>query len=274
MASTSVLALFFCILEGCSCLGSSCAQASTHMSLAEKMHAMEPLRPPRALTREEIISVDDKAFELGITGLMLVENAGLGVTKVVLEQLAARGAPKGVQVVICGGRGGNAGDGYVLARHLVTHGYTPKVAFCGNRTRVNREDTTGINLSILERMGVDIQDVADGPGLSALFASWSDAVFVVDALLGYGLKSELRDDYKAWIEVINNAPQLKIAVDMPSGLDANTGKPWGAAVKAVHTVTNTARKTGFDEPGALEFTGTVHVTTICPPLCWAHLSNL
>lgn len=235
---------------------------------------MEALSPTRSLTREEIISVDHKAFELGITGLMLVENAGLGVTKVVLAHLAARGAPKGTKVIICGGRGGNSGDGYVLARHLVTHGYTPKVAFCGDRKRVNREDTTGINLSILERMGVDIQDVADGPSLSELFLSWSDAVFVVDALLGYGLKQELRDDYKAWIEVINNATQSKIAVDMPSGLDADTGKPWGAAVKAEHTVTNTARKIGFDAPGASEFTGVVHVTTICPPVCWAHLSNL
>jgi NAD(P)H-hydrate epimerase len=235
---------------------------------------MEPLQPSRSLTRAEIISVDEKAFELGITGLMLVENAGLGVARVVFSQLAAQGAPQEAVVIICGGRGGNSGDGYVLARHLATHGYTPKIAFCGDRARVNREDTTGINLSILERMGIDIQDVSDGPGLSALFASWGNAVLVVDALLGYGLKSELREEHKAWIDVINNAPQPKIATDMPSGLDADSGKPWGAAVKALHTVTNTARKTGFDAPGAQEYTGTVHVTTICPPVCWAHLSDV
>merc|ERR1719221_222075 len=103
------------------------------------------------------------------------------------------GAPQGSMIVICGGRGGNSGDGYVLARHLVEHGYKPQIAFFGDRQRLDRNDTTGVNFTIIENLGVSITDVGSGDELKGLLDSCNDAVLIVDALLGYGLKSELRE---------------------------------------------------------------------------------
>eukprot|EP00413_Alexandrium_margalefii_P035991 CAMPEP_0204581348 /NCGR_PEP_ID=MMETSP0661-20131031/44592_1 /ASSEMBLY_ACC=CAM_ASM_000606 /TAXON_ID=109239 /ORGANISM="Alexandrium margalefi, Strain AMGDE01CS-322" /LENGTH=242 /DNA_ID=CAMNT_0051590527 /DNA_START=65 /DNA_END=793 /DNA_ORIENTATION=- len=229
-------------------------------------------QPPRALAREEAREVDKKAEDLGMIGIMLMENAGLGLTHFVLQELERRGAQPGAVVGIVGGRGNNAGDGFVLARHLVLRGFVPKVAFCGDRAKAKRDTDAGVNLTVIERSGVSIEDVLDGPQLAAVLAKWSDAVVLVDAMLGTGLTGELREDYKAWIEVLNAAPQPKIAVDIPSGLDCDTGRPLGAAVKAACTVTFVGRKLGFDQPGAEEYTGPVHVVPIgCPAGSWAHV---
>lgn len=237
-------------------------------------------QPPRALSREESRLVDANAEKLGMKGIVLMENAGLGLTRVVLEQLEALQAKPGAVIGIVAGRGNNAGDGFVLARQLALRGYTPKVAFCGDRAAVRAkaksETDADINLNIIERSGVFIQDVLDGPQLNVLLSGWSDAVLLVDAMLGTGLSGELRDDYKAWIEVFNAARcGLKVAVDIPSGLDCDTGKPLGAAVKASCTVTFVGRKLGFEQPGAAEYTGLVHVVPIgCPEAAWAHVKTI
>mmetsp|Transcript_59531 Transcript_59531/g.159492 ORF Transcript_59531/g.159492 Transcript_59531/m.159492 type:complete len:243 (-) Transcript_59531:84-812(-) len=231
-------------------------------------------QPPRALAREEAREVDQRAEDLGMIGIVLMENAGLGLTHFVLQELQSRGAGPGAVVGIVGGRGNNAGDGFVLARHLVLRGYVPKVAFCGDRAKAKRDTDAGVNLTVIERSGVSIEDVLDGPQLAAVLAKWSGAAVLVDAMLGTGLSGELREDYKAWIEVLNAAPQPKIAVDIPSGLDCDTGRPLGAAVRAACTVTFVGRKLGFDRPGAEEYTGPVHVVPIgCPAASWAHVAG-
>lgn len=233
---------------------------------------MPAAQPPRPLTRQEAVEVDKKSYEMGAVGLVNMENAGLGLTRVVLEELEARKAPAGAVVGIVGGRGNNAGDGFVLARHLVLHGYTPKVAFCGDRAKAKRDSDAGVNLGLIEKQGVSVQDVLDGPALSGLLASWDDAVLLVDAMLGTGLEGEVRADYRAWIEALNAAPQPKVAVDIPSGLDCNTGLPLGIAVKAVRTVTFIGMKVGFLTDGASEYTGKVDVVSIgVPAQAWAHI---
>merc|ERR1712023_114778 len=99
-------------------------------------------------------------------------------------------------------------------------------------------------------------------------------VLLIDAMLGTGLKGAVRDDYKAWIEALNEAPQPKLSVDIPSGLDCDTGLPLGAAVRAVRTVTFVGRKVGFDNPSSQEYTGQVDVVSIgCPAQCWAHVAG-
>mmetsp|Transcript_23982 Transcript_23982/g.39183 ORF Transcript_23982/g.39183 Transcript_23982/m.39183 type:complete len:255 (+) Transcript_23982:82-846(+) len=231
--------------------------------------------PPRPLNREEAREVDERALALGQPTITLMENAGLGLFGVVMEELESRkAAPPAVVGIVCG-RGNNAGDGYVLARHLTLRGYTPRIAYCGDRSKsVKRDQDYGINLTIIERTGVHIQDVADGLQLSALLAEWSDAVLLVDAMLGTGLAGEVRADYKAWIEALNAAPQPKVAVDIPSGLDCDTGKPLGVAVKATRTCSFVGRKIGFDQPGAEEYTGSVTVVPIgCPAAAWAHVTS-
>jgi len=230
--------------------------------------------PPRPLSREEARLVDGNAEKLGQPTITLMENAGIGLTNVVVAELQKRQAPPGSVVGIVGGRGNNAGDGFVLARHLLLRGYVPRVAYCGDRAKAKRDSDAGLNLTIIERAGtVPITDVADGPALASLLAEWNDAVLLVDALLGTGLSGELRADYKAWIEVLNAAAQPKIAVDIPSGLDCDSGEPLGAAVKAACTVTFVGTKVGFEKTGASDYTGPVHVVPIgCPSMCWDHVT--
>jgi hydroxyethylthiazole kinase-like uncharacterized protein yjeF len=229
--------------------------------------------PLRSLSREEVRQVDEKAIAMGLPGVVLMENAALGLTDVVCDELAARDAGPGAVVGIITGKGNNGGDGFVLARHLVLRGYVARVAYCGDRSTCKRETDAGINLSVLEssRMA-EIVDVADGAALASLLAGWSDASLLVDAIYGTGLSAHLRPEGIAFIEALNGAEKPVVAVDLPSGIDTDSGLPLGAAVKACRTVTFVARKKGFDQPGAEAWTGPIDVIPIgCPPSAWDHV---
>mmetsp|Transcript_6067 Transcript_6067/g.9819 ORF Transcript_6067/g.9819 Transcript_6067/m.9819 type:complete len:237 (-) Transcript_6067:8-718(-) len=234
---------------------------------------MPSAQPPRSLNREEVRLVDANAEKMGQPGIVLMENAGLGLTKEVEDELSQLSAPAGAVVGIVCGRGNNGGDGYVCARHLQLRGYTPKIAFCGDRAKADRKQDYGINLTVVENFGISVTDVTDGEQLSSLLGEWNPTL-LVDAMLGTGLTGELRDDYKSWISALNASKAPIIAVDIPSGLDCDTGLPLGASVKACKTVTFVARKIGFDQPGAEDYTGKVVVVSIgCPSTCWGHVSE-
>lgn len=229
-------------------------------------------QPARALSREEVRAVDEKAIALGLPGIVLMENAALGLTRVVIEELEKRDA-LGAAVVIVAKTGNNGGDGFVVARHLALMGYLPRVAYCGDRSKAKRETDAGINLTVLERSGETIVDVPDAAALAALLRQWSDASLVVDCLYGTGLATMMRPDGIALVEALNACPLPKIACDLPSGLDCDTGRPLGAAVRASRTVTFVGRKKGFDEPASREYTGPVDVIPIgCPPQSWSHVA--
>lgn len=230
--------------------------------------------PSRALSREEVRLVDEKAISMGLPGMVLMENAALGLTDVVCDELASCSAAPDAVVGIVVGKGNNGGDGFVLARHLVLRGYRPRVAYCGSRAAAKRETDAGINLSILENFDMcPIIEVKDGVELRSLLCEqWADAALLVDAIYGTGLSAQLRPEGAALIDALNTAPQPIVACDLPSGLDCDSGVPLGTAVKAVRTVTFVGRKLGFDQPGAEEYTGVVSVVPIgCPEACWAHV---
>ena len=130
---------------------------------------MQEAMPPRALSRDEVREVDRRAIEdLGVPGIVLMENAGLGLTRVVIEELGRLAAGPGSPVVIVCGRGNNGGDGLVLARHLDLRGYAPRVAYCGDRSTARRDGDAGINLTIVEGAGLTLEDVPDPQALAAL----------------------------------------------------------------------------------------------------------
>lgn len=230
----------------------------------------QELRPLRPLTRDEVREVDRFAIhELGVPGIVLMENASLGLARVVIAEAEARGA--GPVGIVCG-KGNNGGDGLALARHLVVRGIEARIAYCGQTADADRAGDAGINLTIVEKAGVPLSEVADGAGLSALLAQWSDAVVLVDALYGTGLRGALREPGLSLVQALDAAPQPKVAVDIPSGLDCDSGQPLGAAVKAARTVTFVAEKAGFEAEGAAEYTGPVDVVGIgCPPAAWGHV---
>jgi NAD(P)H-hydrate epimerase len=222
---------------------------------------------PRALTREEVRRVDRRALEgFAIPTLLLMENAGAGLARAVVRYLAERGPSEGAQVVIVCGRGGNGGDGLVLARHLVVAGFAPRVILTSPPELFDRRSDTGVNLTIVERMRIPVEVATDGAALGAVVASAKDAVLVVDALLGTGVNEVVREPHRGLIDAMNGSKLPIAAVDVPSGLSVDTGRPLGVAVRAAFTVTFAAMKIGFERPEARAFTGPVEVVPIGTPV--------
>ena len=222
----------------------------------------------RCLPRDVVRSIDRLAQdELGMTGLVLMENAGRGV----VDLLEALGIDAPVAVVC--GAGNNGGDGFVIARHLALRGRACRVLLCVPEERLSGD--AAINHRVLRESGVPVTRLRDlleaAPCHSAVepVASWLDGCgWIVDALLGTGATGAPRGDLPAVIEAINRRAGRVLAVDVPSGLDADTGEAPGACVRALHTATFVGPKLGFSRPGAREFTGGVSVLPIGVPTPW------
>ncbi len=229
--------------------------------------------PGRGLTRAEVREVDRKAIEeLGVPGVVLMENAGLGLTDAVERELRSRGAGPGDPVGIVCGRGNNGGDGFVLARHLDLRGFRPQIAYCGALAQARRDTDAGVNLTVAQRGGIELIETPDAASLTAQLTRWGALPLLVDAVFGTGLTGELKQSARLLVEALAAADPPKLAVDIPSGLDCDLGVPLGAAVRAVRTVTFVAPKAGFEQPGAAEYTGEVEVVAIgCPRAAWSHV---
>jgi NAD(P)H-hydrate epimerase len=219
------------------------------------------------LTREQSRQLDRRAIEeYGIPGMVLMENAGRGTVDV-LERLGINGP-----VVILCGKGNNAGDGFVIARHLEIRGHACKVLLLFSPTELTGD--AAANFAILEKTNVPVVDVSSeraGPSSAPDFvieklASMSrDADWIIDAMLGTGAQGEPRPPFDAAIDWMNAQPARKLAVDVPSGLDCDTGEPAVHTVRADHTCTFAAMKIGFTKSAAKEFTGTIHVCDVGVP---------
>jgi NAD(P)H-hydrate epimerase len=213
------------------------------------------------MTRDEVRAFDRWAINtLGIPGVVLMENAGRSCAELIKDKLAGVASPR---VCIFCGTGNNGGDGYVIARHLLNSGFKVAVIIVGDRNKIKGD--AKINLDILEGLGQPIEQLnvnePDIAGMVEAFAA--DADMLVDSLFGTGLGGQLSDEYKQLIESINaqNCPIL--AVDIPSGLDCDTGEPLGAAIRASYTVTFVAAKRGFTSASsAAQYTGEVFVASI------------
>jgi NAD(P)H-hydrate epimerase len=218
--------------------------------------------PPLALTRAQSREVDRIAIEqYGFSSLVLMENAGRGCVDV-LERLGIAGP-----VVILCGKGNNAGDGFVIARHLAIRGHECRVLLFSDPQELRGD--AAANFAILRKTNVPIIQV--GAASRATHVAFDEhaagAVWLVDALLGTGAQGDPRPPYDAVIDSINARPATTqaLAVDVPSGLDCDTGNPSAHTVRADHTCTFAALKIGFTQPTAKPFTGAVHVCDIGIP---------
>ena len=213
------------------------------------------------MSREQVRAVDAWAIEeIGVPGVVLMENAGRSCAELIRDRLAQVSNPR---VCLFCGTGNNGGDGYVIARHLLNAGFAVRVILCGDRQKV-RGDAL-INLEILERLGHAIEslDMTGGALASRVRALAGDSDMVVDALFGTGLQGELREPYRSLIDSINALGRPILAVDIPSGLDCDTGEPLGIAIKAAYTVTFVAVKGGFTaSPIARTYIGELYVASI------------
>ncbi len=211
-----------------------------------------------ALTRAQSRQVDRLAMEkLGVSGLVLMENAGRGVADV-LRRTGVDGP-----VVVCCGKGNNAGDGFVIARHLELRGFQPRVLLWADPDELTGD--AAANFRILEKTDVPIERFAAAHDPARLAEQLAGAAWIVDALLGTGARGEPRPPLNAVIEQLNAADAPILAVDLPSGLDCDTGKPAAHTIRATVTCAFFAAKSGFFAPGAEAYTGEVRVLDIGVP---------
>jgi NAD(P)H-hydrate epimerase len=225
---------------------------------------MEKYSPDKkcvVMTRDEVRAFDSWAINtLGIAGVVLMENAGRSCAELIKEKLAGLTQPK---VCIFCGTGNNGGDGYVITRHLLNSGFQATVVLCGDKNKIKGNAKT--NLDILERMGQPVEqlNIADEDIPERIRNLAAGADMLVDGLFGTGLSGQLSNEYKQLLESINaqNCPIL--AVDIPSGLDCDSGQPLGAAIRANYTVTFVAVKKGFvASSSASQYTGEIFIASI------------
>lgn len=214
--------------------------------------------PQTPMSRDQVRDVDRRAIsEYGMPGVVLMENAGRGAAELLIE-LGIAG-----RVIICAGKGNNGGDGYVIARHLQNRGFEAEVWLFCNPTELSGD--AAINYRILQAAGWAGRVIDDNADFAALFAELQSDDWIVDALLGTGTRGALRPPFPEIIAAINQSVAKVFAIDLPSGMDCDTGKPLGTCVRAEQTATFVAPKLGFDQPGATAWTGTVHVIDIGVP---------
>jgi NAD(P)H-hydrate epimerase len=265
------------------------------------MEKYSPNKKFIVMTRDEVRAFDSWAINtLGMPGVVLMENAGRSCAELIEDKLSGVAKPKacppsrppeasggrnsftlrsssfavlrrmdatenelGRRVCIFCGTGNNGGDGYVITRHLLNKSFKVAVVLCGDRNKIKGD--AKINLDILERMGQPIErlNITDQDISNRVRAYTEGTDMIVDALFGTGLSGQLSDEYKLLIENINaqNCPIL--AVDIPSGLDCDTGEPLGAAIRATYTMTFVAMKKGFTvSSNATQYTGEIFVASI------------
>lgn len=214
----------------------------------------------RLFTREESREVDRVAIEeFGALGLVLMENAGRGATDAICEVFEDRLE----RVVLLGGPGQNGGDAWVVARRLSLLGEEPLAILVGDPDAL-RGDAL-VNWSLLGALGIDTAVVVPDDAKS-LGTELQQATLIVDGLFGTGLDRPITGGYADAIAAIEAAPAPVAALDLPSGLDADTGAILGVAPGAALTVTFGGHKRGLHQYPGVEHAGEVRVADIGVPI--------
>ncbi|MFO8112889.1 MAG: NAD(P)H-hydrate dehydratase [Desulfosalsimonadaceae bacterium] len=221
------------------------------------------------LTADEMRRMDEMTIEnFGLPGRVLMENAGRGAARVILENFPDIYAG---DVTVVAGRGNNGGDGFVIARYLAQAGVNVTVYLLAERQRV-RGDALA-NLELLSALDVEVVEVPDENTFVRHKTNMGKNRLWVDAILGTGLTDTVKGRFQTVIGYINSHPAPVFAVDIPSGLGSETGTPCGISIKADITATFGFAKTGHIlMPGAL-YTGRLHIIDIgIPPFVVEHIA--
>ena len=215
----------------------------------------------KVVTVAEMKDIERAAIEeYGIPGIVLMENAGVEVAGQIESIL---GNLQNKKISVFAGTGNNGGDGYVVARHLHNQGAKVKVFLIGSKTAVAGDALT--NLQIITNMGIDILEVINQHDWDKVKIAMTFTDCLVDALLGTGFTGKLRDHMVQVVECMNKMNKVIIAVDVPTGVDGDTGQIQSVAVKANYTITFALPKQGLLlYPGAL-YVGELYVADIGVP---------
>lgn len=231
------------------------------------------------LTRKQVRELDRRAIEgFGVPGVVLMENAGRGCA-----ELLMRLNPEQKPTVILCGPGNNGGDGFVIARHLDNHGWPVEIGIV-HAPRERKPDEQRLRLDLTYPVGLPpdadanlriirashfntfpIHDANHFQGGILAETIMLRERWLVDALFGTGLSRPLAPPFDELVSQVNASRNPILAVDIPSGLDCDTGEPLGPTVRATHTATFVAPKRGFLNPASRAWTGEVHVIDIGAP---------
>jgi len=213
-----------------------------------------------SLSRDQVRRVDQIAVErFHMPSIVLMENAGRGAAEIIHKSYG----PRGKAVIFCG-VGNNGGDGFVIARHLHNFGWHIRIVVTGETANMTQDSRT--NFAIVEAMRLPCIIARDPISPMAGAGVQSDEI-AIDALLGTGFHGAVREPLRKIIGDINRArKRATVAVDVPSGLDCDTGLPGGTSIRADLTITFAAPKIGFSQTTAREFVGRVEVVDIGVPV--------
>ena len=215
----------------------------------------------KLVNSQEMKQIDSKAInDYMIPGLVLMENAGIRTVEIV-EEILDGAAGKTVLVLV--GKGNNGGDGLVIARHLMNSGAQVFVFALGRPEAFPPDART--NFEILKKMGGQFYELQQEADLDSLMICLLNSDLIVDALYGNGFKGRLNDYEARLADMVNWCKKPVVAVDIPSGVDADTGLVHGTAIRAAHTVCFALPKIGLVlEPGK-DYVGTLSVADISIP---------
>lgn len=210
------------------------------------------------ITTDEMRTLEMNAEYLGVTHSILMQIAGREVARVIIDNEEVSGK----SIVILCGLGGNGGDGIVAARYLDEVGAKVDVYLLGHEKTISNPDTL-VNWNILKNLyRVQKSTLTTESDVKACKAI-AKADIIIDGLMGFGLHSRLREPLLTAVKMINKSEAIKYSIDMPTGIDSDTGDVHGDAVIADHTVSLHATKIGLTL--AEKYAGTTHVVTIGIP---------
>lgn len=210
------------------------------------------------LNRAQVRRVDQIASDrYAVPGIVLMENAGRGVVETLWEE-----GVRGPVVVVCG-KGNNAGDGFVIARHLAVRRVPCEVLLACSPQELRGD--AAINFEVLRRLELPWREVVSPASAESFAALLNEADWIIDALLGTGTQGKPAPLYATLIRAMNAAAGRRVAVDIPSGLDCDTGIPSEPTFQADVTCTFVALKPGFLQPAAKPYVGEVRVIDIGVP---------
>lgn len=208
------------------------------------------------LTREQVREIDRRATErYQIPGIVLMENAAREVAE---HSWRMYGHPDHAVLILCGG-GNNGGDGLAAARHLHNRGASITIVLAADPAKYPGDALT--NWNIVREMKLPVCSLEDAKKL--VVGRGID--LIIDGIFGTGLRHPPREPFGEFVALTESAGVPIVAIDLPSGLDCDTGKPLGACIRATHTVTFVAEKAGFANPDSKQYTGEIIVGDIGAP---------
>ena len=200
---------------------------------------------------DQMYRIENAGHDMGFQKRFMMENAGAAAVRRLIEHA---GNVSSKSILVLAGLGNNGGDGLVMARHLAGHGADVAATILGDPAGI-KTDESRINHQLLTKM--------PSVSVAATLDASATPDIIVDAILGTGITGDIREPYSSAIEYVNRSGSFVLAVDVPSGLDPDTGETANVCIKADVTVTFHRMKRGI--PRRPDLTGTIHTERIGIP---------